>query len=270
MLSLGSATDQLSLILRNSSGTIIYQGTTVTLYADGSWHHAVISVDLSATTVTWRIDRATPTITINTAAVDDNIDFEGATVWKLGNIVADAGVNYQGALYDFVFKAGQFVDLTDAGILNDFISSDGRTASGDLFWQNAGPDAGKKPVGYGVGAPIFNGEKADVYFSNCFQYNQGTGGAFVLASTFDTTADPDIYRASAHYDNKERWYDSELTGFSYTKSRTFIEEREGHPKKGLRIGIDERDGTFRQEDPSMTYHQLLFNDREDDSEETDR
>ena len=238
---------------------------------DSEWHHFVISCDLSVPVIHFRIDGIAPTVIETTLTVSETIDFESPTAWRIGaNISETAWSDF--ALEDLVFKTGQFVDISDLNTLELFISSDGRAASGDLFWQNVGPNAGRKPVGYGVGAPIFNGEKADVYFSNSFQSNLGTGGAFVVSGLpFDTpTNAPNVYRHAAQYDNKERWFDSELTGFSYTRSRTFIEQREGHPKKGLRMGVDERDEHFRQERPADSLNQLLFNDREDDTEEWDR
>ena len=273
-ISLASASTDgdLTLILRNSSGTALYNATTTEGdWEDSLWHHVIISIDLSVPSVTWRIDGAAPTLSETTAATDGTIDYVGCTRWLVGANY-DATAIYSGSLFDFLFKAGVAIDITDTDELERFISSDGRTASGDLFWQNVGPNAGRKPVGYGVGAPVFAGEKPEVFFSNAFQQNKGTGGDFVLtSSTFDAaSSEPYIYRHAAHYDNKERWFDSELTGFSYTRSRTFIELREGHPKKGLRMGIDELDAPFRQERPADTLNQLLFNDREDDTEEWDR
>lgn len=262
-------TGDIYFALANAATTVIYSAYTTTAYDDNSWHHVVISGDLS-NAVNWRVDRSAPTLTVETAISNQDIDFDGSVQWNVGNYL-DADVSkFKGALFDLLFKAGEYVDLTDADKLKLFISSDGRDASGDLFYQNVGPNPGIKPVGYGVGAPVFNGEKADIIFSNSFQYNQGTGGAFVLTSTFDETEDPDVYRSAAHYGNKERWFESELTGFSYTRSKTFIEQREGHPKRGLRMGLDEMDDRFRQESPADTYQQLLFNDREEDTEEWDR
>lgn len=269
-LTLSQSTGKITFRLRNAAGTTLYLAETNSAYDDASWHHLVISVNLATPIVTWRIDKSAPTLTVTTAATDGTIDFEGSDQWKIGNIHNNGGTNYNGAFFDFLFKAGEHVDLTDNDVLKLFVSSDGRTASGDLFWQNSGPNPGIKPVGYGVGAPVFNGEKADIYFSNSFQNNQGTAGAFVFSGEFDEATSPRVYRWAAHYDSRERWFDSELTGFSYTRSRTFIEEREGHPKRGLRMGVDERDEHFRQERPADSLNHLLFHDREDDSEEYDR
>jgi hypothetical protein len=266
------ATDgKISLILRNSSGTTLYNAKIDTAYDDGLWRQITIAVNLGTPIVTWRVDGAAPTLSTTTAATDGTIAFEECTTWRIGQNYDATGTNYEGSLYDFLFKADQFVDITDEDLMESFVSSDGRTASGSKYWQNVGPDAGKKPVGYGSGAPIFNGEKADICFSNCFQNNQGTGGDFVLTDTFASKTDgPEVYRSAAHYDNKERWYESDLTGWSYTRSQTFIENREGHPKKGLRMGLDERDDRFKEENPGETLSQMLFNDSEDDSEEWDR
>lgn len=266
-----SSTDgDLALILRNSSGTALYNATTTEGdWEDSLWHHVLVKIDLSVPEVIWRIDAVAPTLSETTAATDGTIDFEGCTEWNIGSSFGGASY-YGGALYDLMFKAGEVVDISDADNLELFISDDGRTASGDLFWQNVGPNAGRKPVGYGV-SPGVNGSVAEIFFSNCFQENKGTGGSFVLTGTFgDGGFEPHVYRHAAHYDNKERWFDSELTGFSYTRSRTFIELREGHPKKGLRMGVDERDEHFRQERPADSLQHLLFNDSEDDTEEWDR
>ena len=270
-ISLNSTTGKLSLVLRDSAAALIYAASTNTAFDDSAWHHVVISIDLSATTVSWKVDRSSPALTITTPAANVEIDIAGATQWKVGNTFNNGGVNYAGALYDLLFKVGVFVDITDVNELEKFVSSDGRAASGNTFFQNVGPNPGIKPIGYGHQArDAFGGEPADIYFSGVFQDNKGTAGPFVLSGTFTAEEDPDVYRAAAHYDNKERWFDSELTGFSYTRSKTFIEQRDGHPKKGLRMGVDEMDERFRQEEPSYTYHQLLFNDREDDTEEWDR
>lgn len=262
---------EIKLILRNSSGTTLYNAFTASTYEDSLWHHLVISVDLSVPVVSWRVDGSAPSITVATAATDGTLPFGSCTSWGVANTGLGDDENFTGALYDLLFKSGQYVDITNEDTLELFVSSDGRSASGNYFWQNNGPNSGRKPVGYGIGAPIFNGEKADIYISGAFQDNKGTGGAFVANGLpFGSNAGPDVYRAAAHYDNRERWFDSELTGFSYTRSRTFIEFREGHPKRGLRMGIDEMDEPFRQERPADTYQQLLFQDREDDTEEWDR
>lgn len=265
---------ELNIVCRNSAGTIIVNCTTSgEALEDSTWHHFVMAVNLSTPIIKCYIDRTLATVTESTLTASATIAFQNATRWTIGSSYSGS-VFSDFALEDLLFKAGQYVDLTDADNLNDFVSSDGRAESGDKFWQNVGPSSGVKPVGYGVGAPVFNGEKADIYFSNSFQNNQGTGGEFIpsgLPFTAVSFADRlKTYRNSAHYDNKERWYDSELTGFSYTRSKTFIEEREGHPHRGLRMGIDERDGPFRQESVADTLSQLLYGDNEDDSEEWDR
>lgn len=259
-----------SLFLRGVGGGGLYAATTVTEYDDDAWHHLVISIDLSVPVVSWRIDRTAPSLTVTTAAVIGPIDFGGSVDWSVGSVI-DSVDFYDGGMYDFMFKSGVYVDITDSNNLKKFVSSDGRTASDPHYWQNPGPNAGVKPVGYGLGAALaLNGEQADIYFSGNFQHNKGTGGAFVLSGAFTEEDDPRVYRSAAHYDTKERWFESELSGWSFTRSRTFIEQREGHPKRGLRMGIDEMDGSFRQEQPSATFSQMIYHDREDDSEEWDR
>lgn len=263
---------ELQIVCRNAAGTIIVNVlTSGAALEDSTWHHFVLAVDLSQPEVLCYIDRVAATLTETTLTADGIIDFESPVIWVIGANAADS-IFADFALYDLLFKAGEYVDLSDANNLELFVSSDGRTASGDSFWQNVGPNTGVKPVGYGIDFPCFNFNKPDIYFSGDFQQNKGTGGQFVVSGLPFDAADnePRVYRAAAHYDNNERWFDSELTGFSYTRSRTFIEQREGHPKRGLRMGIDEMDEPFRQERPGDTYHQLLFNDREDDTEEGDR
>lgn len=272
VLTLTSAGELQVVCRKPGATTIVVQCTTSgEALEDSAWHHFVISCDLSVPVFQCYVDRVASTVTETTLTASETIDFESPEAWAVGcNIAETLFADF--ALEDLVFKAGEYVDLSDAANLELFVSSDGRTASGDLFWQNCGPNAGVKPVGYGVGAPIFNGKTADIHFSNVFQNNKGTGGEFVVSGLpFDAPSEEiDVYRAAAHYDQRERWFDSELTGFSYTRSRTFIEQREGHPKKGLRMGVDEMDEPFRQERPADTLNQLLFNDREDDTEEWDR
>jgi len=226
------------------------------------WHHVVASVDLSAASIKMYIDRVAATLTTLTQ-VDENIDFRGASngadIWSLQQISLVANIK----LYDVAFWPGLFVDLDTATELRKFISSDGQTDYG-----NPGPTAGTpKPVGYPLG---ILGTPA-VLFSGAFRHNLGSGGSFTYAGAYTSAAGPDVYRQSGSPDAKpgERSFDSDLSGWTFPRSQTFIERREGNPHHGSRMGLSEKDDQSRQDVPSVAYQQLIFSDDEEDEEESD-
>jgi hypothetical protein len=103
-----------------------------------------------------------------------------------------------------------------------------------------------------------------------FQINRGTGQNFTINGTPATSRGPLIYRQSALKPTPgERWFDSEQSGFSYPRSETFIEQREGIPSYGKRLGKDERDEKTRQERPGLSFSQIILGTPglEDDSED---
>lgn len=267
-----TAAGKISTVVRNSAGTKIYESSTDTAYDDGEWHHVAISIDLSTQTVLVYVDRTSSAVTVTTAAADDTIDFEGATEWDIGQSYQAGGTAYQGELFDLVFKAGTALDLTDADVLRTLVSSDGASESqSDQYRQNVGPDKGPKPVGYGPGgSKVFGGESADILYSGAFNKNRGAGGDFALVGAFDFSRGPEIYRNAALKPTPgERWFDSEQSGFSYPRSETVVEQREGLPSYGKRIGLDEVDEKTRQERPGLSFQQIVLGTPglEDDSEE---
>jgi hypothetical protein len=258
----------------NSSNTEILHLITTNALTLAAWFHFVASADLSAGTGHFYINGSDDQATGSTTLTDDTIAFgANANAWYVG-----AAVNttyWDGRLYDLGLWR-EYVDVSDADNLAGFISSDGVTDTSytpDATHLNPGPTAGtRKPVGYGAfaSAPT-SGTRPAIFFSGGFTSNRGTGGPFALNGTIDQETGPDIYRQSALYATPgKRWFDSERSGFSYPRSKTFIERREGHPNFGARMGVDERDEKGRHERPSHTFARLLFHDDVEARESEDR
>lgn len=267
-----SATGKLTVTARNSSSTVIYAAKTATDYTDGNWHHVLVSLDLANTAANIYVNRVSDEV-VSTGPTDDTIDFAGVTEWLIGANVGGTANFFTGQADDFVFIPGYYLDATDSNELNKVVSSDGRTHATrtDLYYQNPGPDSGSKQVGYGPdGSAISNIGVPILMLGKNFQINRGSGQNFTINGTPADSRGPLIYRQSAlRSGGKERWFDSEQSGFSYPRSETFIEEREGNPSYGKRLGKDERDEKTRQERPSMSFSQIILGapGLEDDSEE---
>jgi len=259
---------ELRIRAANAAGTDILDMYSDTALEADTYNSYVASWDLGeglAYVYKMRADdtKAGATVTDDTIAyaniVDTYLGFDGTSSYL------------DGALYDFLFWPGVYSDLTDEETLLRFISSDGFTYTGDLTngqYANPGPTSGTpKPVGYGPGGgrPA-NGIHPTILFSGPFADNRGTGGPFQLNGTLDLDRGPASYRQSALYPTPgERWFDSERSGFSFPRSQTFIERREGHPQVGSRMGITEQDEPFREEDGALDMANLILGNEEDDS-----
>jgi hypothetical protein len=274
-LTIESSTGKLVVIARNSANTILWAAKTATDYTDDAWHHVVVTTDLANTTAYIYVDRVDDTVS-SVGPSDGTIDLTGGTAWTIGANNGGTPNWFTGEMDDVLFFDDYFLDVTDDDELTKVVSSDGRTHAtrSDQHWQNAGPDRGVKPVGYGDGGKAVTGDqKAKILLSGNFQINRGTGGNFTVSGTPDGSRGPEIYRQSALRPTQgERWFDSEQSGFSYPRSETVIEQREGSPSYGKRLGKDEVDDEFRQERPGLSFKQLVFDmpGLEDDSDEDRR
>ena len=271
-LSIESSTGKLVVLARNAADSVIYAAKTAADYTDGDWHHVLVALDLANSAAHLYVDRVSDEV-VSTGPTDDTIDFAGVTEWIIGANTGGTSNFFTGEADDFVFIPGFFLDASDAGELAKVVSSDGRThpTRTDIFWQNPGPDAGTKQVGYGAdGSKISELEPPILMLGKNFQINRGTGQNFVINGSPADSRGPLIYRQSALRSTPgERWFDSERSGFSYPRSETIIEHREGIPSYNKRIGIDEVDDKTRQESPGLNFSQLIMGTPglEDDSED---
>lgn len=257
---------------RNSAGTVIYGARTTTNYTDGEWHHFAVALDLANTVGHIFVDRVSDE-SVSIGPTDDTIDFAGITEWIIGANRGGTANFFTGEADDFVFLPGHFLDISNEDELAKIVSSDGRTDStrNDIYWQNVGPDSGPKQVGYGAtGAEISGLDAPILMLGKNFQINRGTGQNFTINGSPAFSRGPLIYRhAALRPGGRERWFDSEQSGFSYPRSQTFIEQREGIPSFGKRLGLDEKDEKTRQERPGLSFSQIILGTPglEDDSDE---
>lgn len=249
---------------RNSAGTLILNmlGKTAATVA---WQHTVASWDLSAAKGKIFLNGVDDTAA-GATLTDGTIDYTQVNV-SLFDAVAPAILGqFVGGVYDFAFWPGTYVDLTVAAELAKFISSDGL-----VDFANPGPTAGtRKPVAYhpDLGRPA-------VFFTGAFTHNMGNGGSFasvVAGAPAEASDEPAAYRQSGSPAARpgERSFDSDKSGFTYPRSQTFIERREGNPDFGLRMGLDERSAPTRDDNPGYRLSRWIFQDREEDDEEYDR
>ena len=158
-------------------------------------------------------------------------------------------------------------------MVRKFISSDGLAITGTATvtagdYANPGPTPGtRKPVAYSpeLGRPA-------VFFTGGFTHNMGSGGPFDATVAFaEDLTEPAAYRQSGAPGARpgERSFDSEKSGFTYPRHKTFLEQRE-IPGYGLRMGLDERSGKTRDDNSGYRLSHWIFQDREEDDEESDR
>jgi hypothetical protein len=209
---------------------------------------------------------------------DATLDYTSAGPWSIG--VSDPDSTQVFPLYadllDLVFWPGTYIDFSDSDTMNLALSTDGLTNSDytpTARYANPGPTAGvRKPVGYGVQATIpSDGVAAAVLFSGAFAKNNGTGGVFSQTGVIDQNDNMRTYRQSSTKQVPgQRSFDSEISGFTYAREDTFIEQRDGLTTKGLRLGQQERDARTRLELPDRTFTQFIYPEHEEDIEERDR
>lgn len=256
-------------------------GTAMTIASDnsvitaGAWNHIVASWDTGSSYAEIYVNR-TDANAIGSIA-DVAIAYATNSLrWRVGASNNATAINFfAGKMYDLAFWPGVSVDITDADVLKFFVSSDGRNPAAGQEYHPHKP-GGVKPVGYGHDGSISAGAPAAIYFAGDWRTNKGTGGAFTLSGDFTdvSTANPDIpnaYRGSALYTTPGmRWFDSERSGFSFPRSGTFVESREGHPDFGKRMGLSERDEETRDVGPlrSVTVSTLVRGGDEEDEEDT--
>lgn len=271
---LESSTGLLVVTARNSSNTTLYLAKTATDYTDGDWHHVLISLSLGSTLANIYVDRTSDEV-ITTGPTDGTIDWAGVTEWVIGGDTGGTSL-FTGDLDDVVFFYNYYLDATDADTLAKVVSSDGRThpSRNDIYWKNQGPDQGPKQVGYGPdGKDISQLTAPILMIGKNFQINRGSGQDFTINGSPAFSRGPLIYRQDAlRPGGAERWFDSEQSGFSYPRSETVIERREGIPSFGKRIGQDEVDEQTRQERPGLSFSQIIMGTPglEDDSDEDRR
>jgi hypothetical protein len=265
--------DTIFVRARNAANSVILTLSTTATYDDETvYRHIGVSVDLGNSRGQLYINGTAATLVTNTV-VDDTIDWSGISAWGIGATASGTANPLLGSMAEILLCPGVSLDLSDADDMKKLLSSDGVTESQtDQYRQNAGPNAGRKPVGYGADGSLPFDARPAIYLSGTFSINRGTGGNFTLNGAPTYARDPSVYRSSAlRPTTGERWFESEQSGFSYPRSKTIIETREGLSSHGKRIGLDEVDDRTRNEKPGLTFQQLIQGrrkGREDDSEDS--
>jgi hypothetical protein len=261
IFSIAFVSSELTITGANAAGAEILNLKADTALGASSWQHYVFSVDLATAAGEMYKNRADDT-KAGATLTDDTIAFANIVDTYIGSDGSSSFLD--GSLYDLLLWPGQQQALSTETNLLQFVSSDGFTYTGSLTngeYANPGPTAGTpKPVGYGPGASRpFGGLRPAILFSGSFVDNKGTGGSFSLNGTLDLDRGPASYRQSPVYPTPgERWFDSDRSGFSFPRSETFIERREGHPQVGARMGLPEQDEPFREERGALDLSNLIL------------
>lgn len=262
-----NASNKIVVTGKNSSGTTILTLTSDTSYTSASttWLGILASWDLSAGVGYLYINRAADLASSTLTSGD--VDLNSTPVGFGAR--SDATLGWVGSVEELVFWDGKYLDISDSDEIIKLTSSDGVTD-----FVNPGPNAGvTKPVGLGAQASQPFYQPAAVIFSGAFTDNRGTGGDFAKTGSFSWVAiadDIDTYRQSSTPDAipGQRSFDSDKTGLTYPRHKTYIEKRPGHRNYGQRLGIAERSKPFRDEYPGRSgrFRGLLYQP-EDDSED---
>lgn len=166
--------NKLVLLARNSTPTTILSATSTGTFAAGAtWHHLVLSFDLSTPTFEWYVDDSAEAAA--TTTVDDSV------VWTSANVkIGASGTNsnrFNGALAEVALWPGRRSDLS--------VTSNRRKFS----------DASNKPTNLGVAASGPFGIAAITYQTlrdgeavADFAINRGAGGDFSITGTLETSS----------------------------------------------------------------------------------
>lgn len=166
----------INIVGKNTAGTNILSILSASSYLAGaSWHHLLASWDLAITTAHYYIDDVDDKAG-GATITDDTINYDGPTNWSIGANTAGTS-NWNGALAEFFFIAGQYMDLTKVSNRRKF-----RSASG-------------KPVHLGTDGSLPFGVVPSIYLhlddaeavAN-FATNRGNGGNFTITGTLDTAS----------------------------------------------------------------------------------
>ena len=264
------SSDVFRILGYTSGGTKILQLTSSALTSTSNWYHIVASWDLGAGTTHLYVDRTSDNS--EDTATDGTIDYT-TTASAIG-AGTTGSAKFTGLLEDLLLWPGVYVDLSDADVLKKFVSSDALSVTQGDYTTHV--PSGVKPVGYGHDASIpTNGTPPALFYANGWRKNLGTGGAFALQSAFASQTAPgsvpNAYRDSALWATPgERWFRSERSTFVYPRSQTFVENREGHPDFGKRLGLDERDEDTRDVGPlrAVSVATLVRGGDEEDEDDT--
>jgi len=159
-----ASNDRFRTIFRDTGGVIEQQfQTTPTYPASATWHHAMISFDLSVPECDIRVDDLKPALATNTCN-DDTIDFTQPD-HIIGALTAAGSSKFDGCLSEVYINLAEFMNLDLTVNRRNFIGA-------DLKPVDLGRD-GRLPTGT-VPIIYLNGN-----FSN-FQVNQGSGGDFTV------------------------------------------------------------------------------------------
>jgi len=246
-----------------TGGSSILSVQSSSSVTDGSWHHFLCA---------WDVDTNANVILLIAGVNKTTLNFNGATEVEMRGLVSlgaktDGTKPFTGQIYEMNLWHGFYLNPTTAANRRLFLSSEG-----DTDYATPGPTGTtRKVVGLGVYG-INVGAEAIVLIGNDNPNNRARrSDKLVLqaGTAGHSSSNPKVYRESARRGLGrlgERWFDSEQSGFSYPRSETFIETREGLGSSGQRLGLDEKDATTRRERPSMTMSQLILSniDREED------
>lgn len=156
----------------NAAGTTILSiATTATYKASAKWLHVLAAWDLATTTThLYTSDLADKTVT---TATNDTIDYTPASAgYSIG--ATDTGtVLFDGALSEFYFAPGQYLDFSNTANRRKFIDAAGLPVD---LGANGSTPTGTAPAVY------LKGDKTG------FGVNSGSGGNFTVNGTLETAS----------------------------------------------------------------------------------
>ena len=164
-----NANDVLTVSARNSAGTTVLTLRGTTPIDDTEWHHVLWSIDLSSAAKRHLyVDDAADTFDLTTPYTNSAIDFS-VTGYYVGSNGATADLN--GAISEFWFDSGTYIDLGTEGLRRDFI------------------DAAGNPVDLGADGSVPTGTAPEVYLSDG-RTNTGSTADFAAVNSPAAVAGP--------------------------------------------------------------------------------
>ena len=153
-----------------NAATLLDVETASNVFDNGSWHHVLMSVDLTnsstrAIYIDDVADSATWTTYTNTV-----IDWTGVTGLYIGATSAGAS-KVAASIAEFYLHTGSYVDLSDSANRRKFITANGRPAMRDY---NGGYQGAGQPKLWLSGATA------------SWHINKGSGGGFTLTGALTT------------------------------------------------------------------------------------
>lgn len=164
------SSDKVRAIAANSAGTTILVIDSTNAITDTTWHHLLISLDLSDTSKRHMyIDDASETIVVTTYT-NDTIDFTNAN-YAIAAVAGSGSLPFNGCLTEIWFDDGLYLDFSSAATRRKFIDQHGMPV---YLGPTGATPTGAAPVIY-----IPNGNGAQ---------NQGAGADFTPSGAVATAS----------------------------------------------------------------------------------